>query len=228
MQVVEAFGAIVVSGQLISPRSPLPEKEVSSTPTPSTVTLPMFVTVKTNDTWDPTESKDATLDDFDSATAGCLSSGTVVRVRFEFTVLWALSVAEALAGLTSALSVSRSCCDTEYVEVHVTEEFGAMLVAEHVAGVGLPEPLKPPGVIDKSVRVRVPEFVAVNVYVTVDPTCVRLFGDGICVRVRDELARTGVLTLSEADTRAPAGGAAVAVASFEIVVRVSRSVWVVV
>jgi YbbR domain-containing protein len=166
VHVVDACGASVATGHVMTGGVPVPENAVSVALTPVRSVLPVLVTWKEYVTVWPA---DVTADGeavFNTDSDGAAVAVTVAVDGFDVT-------AGPVGGVPDAVAVSMieppstSACVTVYVPVQVVDAPGAKVVTGHVMTGGVPVPENAVSVAPTPVNVALPVLVTWNEYVTV-------------------------------------------------------------
>jgi hypothetical protein len=166
VQVVEARGTRVVTGQVITGCVFVPENAVSDADTPVSVTLPVLVTKNEYATDCPAPLTTVGVADLVSESAGAAATVTVAVDGADVTAGPVGGVPDDVAVLVT-VPASMSACVTVYVPVQVVESRGARVVTGQLITGGVPVPENAVSVADTPVRVALPVLVSRNEYVTV-------------------------------------------------------------
>ncbi|MDH2430314.1 hypothetical protein, partial [Sphaerisporangium sp. TRM90804] len=216
VQVVDAWGASVVTGHVITGSGPEPENAVSVTPTLFSVAVPVFTTAKEYVITRPTATTvlgEAVLSN-EMSVAG--DPVTVVDDGAELTGGPVGGVPVATAVFVTD-PVSTSTWVTTYVPVQVVEAWGSSVVTGHVITGGVPVPVNAVSAAPTLVSVVLPVFTTRNEYVITRPAAVTTPGDAVFSN--DRLGAVSMVTVAVDGselTAGPVGGVPEATAVFTI------------
>ena len=198
VQVVDAFGASVVTGQVTVPT------KRSLTLTACSVTLPVLATRNVYGIVEPAVLPVAVPACLSTASAGAEAIGSVT-MSVAVTAAPLGGFAEAVAELTT-LPASTSGCVSRYAAVQVVEAPGASCVAGHETVPTLAS------LTVTLVRVTFPVFVTRNVYGTDEPAVLPVGVPAVFFSVTLGVEAMSVVIPSVAVTAGPLGGVAEVVA----------------